>query len=162
MNGGQMADMTSMSGDGFFGVRPPPGLDGEDGQRNMNFQADPRSIAGGALARMFGGGASAPGGIHKIPQDSMSMQLRGGADDMSDPLGMPQAKPQIDPRALQMMMALRGMGGMGGMGAAQGAGDMRAMQGMPAPQVQPGALMGAMPQQMPQGGFRPRGMAGRF
>jgi len=32
---------------------------------------------------------------------------------------------------------------------------------MPAPQIQPGALMGAMPQ-MPQGGFRPRGTAGRF
>ena len=97
--------------------------------------------------------------IGQIDPNKLSAVPAYGADDMSDPLGMPQAKPQMDPRALQMMMALRGMGGMGGMGQ-QPQGQMQ--PGMPAPQVQPGALMGAMPQQMPQGGFRPRGMAGRF
>ena len=77
----------------------------------------------------------------------------------ADPMvQMPQTPgQQIDPRMLQLMMSMRGMGQ-----APQG---MQMPQGMPAPQVQ--GMMGAMPQapqapQMPQAQYRPRGMAGRF
>jgi hypothetical protein len=104
-----------------------------------------------SLQGMMGGGATPTPGIGRIDPNKLSAQF-----GESDPMGMlAQPKPAMDPAVLQMMMSMRGMGGAG-----QGQG-MQAPQGMPAPQVQPGALMGAMPQ-MPQGGYRPRGMAGRF
>jgi len=106
------------------------------------------------LQGMMGGAAPTPG-LGQIDQNKLSMQPAYGENDMSDPLGQMPQKPKMDPAMLQMMLSMRGMGGMGGQ---QGA--MPMPQGMPAPQIQPGALMGAMPQ-MPQG-FRPRGTAGRF
>lgn len=139
-----------MSGEaGASGLMPPPGLYGADGQR-MN-------VAPSAFSALFGGGRTNIPGPSNIDQNKLSAVPAYGADDMSDPLGLPMSqKPKMDPAMLQMMMAMRGMGGMGGQQSA-----MPMPQGMPAPQIQPGALMGAMPQ-MPQGGFRPRGMAGRF
>ena len=92
-------------------------------------------------------------GIGQIDQNKLSAVPAYGADDMSDPLGMPAQASKFDPARLQAMMALRGL-----MPQQQ---QMPMPQGMPAPQIQPGGLMGAMPQ-MPQGGYRPRGMAGRF
>lgn len=124
-----------MSNSELGGISPPAGLYGADGMRTNMAPTGPL------------------GGMGAINPANISTQF-----GESDPMGqMPQLqRGNFDPKMLQLMLSMRGMGG-----AAQGQGDMRAMQGMPAPQVQSGALMGAMPQ-MPQGGFRPRGMAGRF
>jgi len=124
-----------MSGNDLNAIAPQAGLYGADGMRTNMLPTGPL------------------GSVSAIDPNKISTVF-----GESDPMGqMPQLqRGNFDPKMLQLMMAMRGMNG-----ATQGQGDMRAMQGMPAPQVQSGALMGAMPQ-MPQGGFRPRGMAGRF
>lgn len=121
-----------MSGNDLNAIAPPAGLYGADGMRTNMLPTGPL------------------GGMGAIDPSKISTQF-----GESDPMGqMPQLqRGNFDPKMLQMLMAMRGMGGQ------QPQGQMQ--PGMPAPQVQPGALMGAMPQ-MPQGGFRPRGMAGRF
>ena len=133
-----------MSGNELSQIAPPAGAYGADGMRT-NMAPNPGGIFGNLMGMRQTPG---PGMVNPA---NISTQF-----GESDPMGMLPQQPKIDPALLQMMMSMRGMGG-----ATQGQGDMRAMQGMPAPQIQPGALMGAMPQ-MPQGGFRPRGMAGRF
>jgi hypothetical protein len=134
-----------MSGNELGQIAPPAGAYGADGMRT-NMAPNLGGIFGNLM------------GMRQTPGPGMVNPANISAQfGESDPMGMLPQQPKIDPALLQMMMSMRGMGGMGGAG---GQGSPMA-QGMPAPQIQPGALMGAMPQ-MPQGGFRPRGMAGRF
>ena len=137
MAGGQMSDPSSLSGDMGF----------------MPSQVGPGGLGGpmfGGLQNMFKKHGAAPG-IGQINPANISTGF-----GESDPMGtMPgQPKPAIDPQMLQLMLSMRGMGG----GAQQ---PMQMPPAAPGPQIQPGGLMGAMPGQA-QGGFRPRGMAGRF
>jgi hypothetical protein len=120
-----------MSGNDLNAIAPKAGLYGADGMRTNMLPTGPL------------------GSVSAIDPNKISTVF-----GESDPMGQMPQKPQMDPKLLQLMLSMRGMGGMGGQ-------QPQAQPGMPAPQVQPGALMGAMPQ-MPQGGFRPRGMAGRF
>lgn len=135
MSGGTMLDPSTLSGDtGMFGANQVGNASG-----------------GNPFSSLFGGGAApTQTNLGRIDSNKLSGQF-----GESDPMGMmPAAQGGFDPKRLQAMLALRSM-----LPQQQQSGGM---QGAPAPQIQPqGALMGAMPQ-MPQAGFRPRGMAGRF